>query len=395
MTRYCLCLVVVLLVSGLRAERGIIHTQCQCTCPIYAQQLQDTINGKAEESRIDQFLPEDDPATTPITTQTLVTSTVSMGSGENDIYSYDNYNIDELFMDDKEDNTIVIPRPGGYPTSDAENAMKIKPEEARAPGPPVMGQKGEKGAMGFPGPAGLNGDNGLDGAVGAAGEPGQKGEQGQQGMPGLKGEQGKRGFAGTMGLQGYRGPPGPMGEPGRQGPRGNDGARGLRGEQGQPGRRGTPGKPGIKGEIGEPGIPGKDLRTDSTQVSFLARLLDHFGPSVETTHIIFSRIDLNLGDGYEPASGAFNVPADGVYVFHLEAMAMADHIAWLAIKVNGDPVAYAWANGYTSATEQMGTAMTIQQLRRGDIVNIIQKASSNPPNYLYAHYTLFSGYKIG
>ena len=64
------------------------------------------------------------------------------------------------------------------------------------------------------------------------------------------------------------------------------------------------------------------------------------------------------------------------------------------LQVNGEPVAYAWASGYTSHTEQMGTTMTIQQLKRGDVVNIIQKASDKPPNHLYAHYTLFSGYRL-
>lgn len=48
-----------------------------------------------------------------------------------------------------------------------------------------------------------------------------------------------------------------------------------------------------------------------------------------------------------------------------------------------------------SGTEQMGTAITMQQLKLGDIVNVILKESDNPPNYLYAHYTSFSGYKLG
>lgn len=55
-------------------------------------------------------------------------------------------------------------------------------------------------------------------------------------------------------------------------------------------------------------------------------------------------------------------------------------------------MAYVWASGYLSGVEQMGSAMTIQDLRVGDVVNVVQKASENPPNYLYAHYTLFSGY---
>lgn len=64
-------------------------------------------------------------------------------------------------------------------------------------------------------------------------------------------------------------------------------------------------------------------------------------------------------------------------------------------QVNGQPVAYVWASGYISGTEQMGATITIQQLKLGDIVNVIQKASDDPPNYLYAHYTSLSGYIIG
>lgn len=55
-------------------------------------------------------------------------------------------------------------------------------------------------------------------------------------------------------------------------------------------------------------------------------------------------------------------------------------------------MAYVWASGYLSGVEQMGNTMTIQELKVGDVVNVMQKASENPPNYLYAHYTLFSGH---
>lgn len=72
----------------------------------------------------------------------------------------------------------------------------------------------------------------------------------------------------------------------------------------------------------------------SFQVAFLARLSDHFGPSTVTTHVLFSQVDFNLGSGFDPATGSFLVDVDGVYVFHLQVMAMADHIAWLTIKVS-------------------------------------------------------------
>lgn len=63
------------------------------------------------------------------------------------------------------------------------------------------------------------------------------------------------------------------------------------------------------------------------------RLLDHMGPSKASSHVIFSQVDFNAGRGYDPSSGSFLVTFEGVYIFHLQAMAMADHIAWLAIQV--------------------------------------------------------------
>lgn len=62
--------------------------------------------------------------------------------------------------------------------------------------------------------------------------------------------------------------------------------------------------------------------------------MEHFGPSTINANIVFSQVDFNLGTGYEAASGSFVVPTDGVYIFHLQVMAMADYIAWLALKVS-------------------------------------------------------------
>ena len=62
-------------------------------------------------------------------------------------------------------------------------------------------------------------------------------------------------------------------------------------------------------------------------------------------------------------------------------------------QVNNEPVAYVWTSG--KGTEQSSSTMTVYQLKIGDIVHVVVQPSIEPPNYLYAHYTLFSGYLIG
>lgn len=70
------------------------------------------------------------------------------------------------------------------------------------------------------------------------------------------------------------------------------------------------------------------------QVAFQARLREHFGPSTTKSLILFTKVDINLGHGFDPSNGSFMAVKEGLYVFHLQVMAMADHIAWLELQVN-------------------------------------------------------------
>ena len=49
--------------------------------------------------------------------------------------------------------------------------------------------------------------------------------------------------------------------------------------------------------------------------------------------VLFNKVEINLGNGFDPSNGSFMAIKDGLYVFHLQVMAMADHIAWLELQV--------------------------------------------------------------
>ena len=143
---------------------------------------------------IKQALPLQPPPTST-TPPSLTTTGVEQGSGEGEIYSPSNYNIDEIFTDKKNiesvkgNGGVTVVKSRRPPANlidnpDDETDTYIEPQAAQAAETLIAGQKGEKGEMGDRGPPGLNGEHGLDGATG---EPGSIGPPGENGIPGAKG----------------------------------------------------------------------------------------------------------------------------------------------------------------------------------------------------------------
>jgi C1q-related factor len=53
------------------------------------------------------------------------------------------------------------------------------------------------------------------------------------------------------------------------------------------------------------------------KIAFFVGLTENFGPVTEHTDIVFDRVITNIGAGYEPKTGRFTAPADGVYQFNV------------------------------------------------------------------------------
>jgi len=63
----------------------------------------------------------------------------------------------------------------------------------------------------------------------------------------------------------------------------------------------------------------------SQKVAFYAGLTKNFGPVTEHTDIIFDKVITNIGGSYEPHTGRFTAPLNGVYQFNVIVSAQGRH----------------------------------------------------------------------
>jgi len=61
------------------------------------------------------------------------------------------------------------------------------------------------------------------------------------------------------------------------------------------------------------------------KVAFYVGLTENFGPVTQHTDIVFDRLITNIGDAYEPHTGRFTAPLDGVYQFNVIISAQGRH----------------------------------------------------------------------
>ncbi len=88
----------------------------------------------------------------------------------------------------------------------------------------------------------------------------------------------------------------------------------IYGPKGDPG---PPGMPGQKGERGEPGIAGIPAREPPPPnfAAFFAALANNTGPFKQDKDLVFTNVITNYGDNYDPTTGHFVAPFNGIYQF--------------------------------------------------------------------------------
>ena len=145
---------------------------------------------------------------------------------------------------------------------------------------------------------------GVTGPTGPTGPTGATGRQGVTGPTGATGSQGITGPTGATGATGTQGVTGPTGPTGPQGITGPTGASGVTGPTGATGPQGITGPTGPAGE-------------DATTFNSYAMVHDETNSTVSHNQpILFQTTNISNKISYNPATGDFTIPEEGIYIIH-------------------------------------------------------------------------------
>ncbi|XP_052787744.1 complement C1q-like protein 4 isoform X2 [Mya arenaria] len=127
-------------------------------------------------------------------------------------------------------------------------------------------------------------------------------------------------------------------------------------------------------------------------VAIFARVSSAFISSIGQT-LVFDDVFTDVGGGYNPGTGVFNAPVDGLYVFSITVMVQMSSsaaIALFVLKKNDDAVMWLYVNENYTVTE-MASGTGLLSLKVGDTVRVTSDPSGR---HIYGSYTFFSGFKL-
>lgn len=122
--------------------------------------------------------------------------------------------------------------------------------------------------------------------------------------------------------------------------------------------------------------------------AFLTFVKQHL--SIPNEQIIkFDDVETNIGNHYNPSTGVFNTPKDGLYVMGCMIMAQASndvHYKWMK---NDNLI----LNGHVAKTEHANsqTQSFVLSLKRGDLISITKTGGGNIHGDRYSY---MSGYLL-
>ena len=103
-------------------------------------------------------------------------------------------------------------------------------------------------------------------------------------------------------------------------------------------------------------------------VAFLARRIDFVGSNTTNTTIPFDYVDLNVGEAYDPFTGVFTAPVNGIYEMSYEVLpnyTCENETICVMLRVNDESLSHSYGGHLASG----GVGVTVQ-LSAGDRVTV-------------------------
>ena len=126
--------------------------------------------------------------------------------------------------------------------------------------------------------------------------------------------------------------------------------------------------------------------------AFFATLTSgNIGPNYDHDAIKFNDVTLNIGSGYNPSTGKFTAPVDGIYqisVSYLQQNGYRSHVQLIK-----DGKVYSELHAYHKSYDQLSKTV-LMQLKKGQTAWVRMVKRSDGAVHGGSRYTTFAGYLI-
>ncbi|XP_060579578.1 heavy metal-binding protein HIP-like [Ruditapes philippinarum] len=137
----------------------------------------------------------------------------------------------------------------------------------------------------------------------------------------------------------------------------------------------------------------EERRVSKTKrVAFYAKVSPSITKIASGDKIVFSLVETNSGEAYNPSTGDFKVPIAGTYVFFSNILSGYGKYIQTCLKVNGEirMLMYSGSKYWGS-----GSNMAVLELKAGDIVTIAKHGAwGTVPLYVHHLWSTFSGFLL-
>ncbi|XP_064600040.1 complement C1q tumor necrosis factor-related protein 3-like [Liolophura sinensis] len=127
-------------------------------------------------------------------------------------------------------------------------------------------------------------------------------------------------------------------------------------------------------------------------VAFTARVKSHLSNLQDSQTIVFGTVETNLGNAYNPHTGIFTCPVNGVYQFFVSILSWPKKRIETHLAVNGEGRLLVYSSSSAMHHGSLGTGTIILELNEEDKVQV--KLTRNFGDYIHCCWSTFSGHLL-